>query len=541
MQQKDLKLQRKRLSALPVIQETIDHIGLGDLLVQFVGNKRYASALLVTLKNILLERGALYRVQDWAKEFEPAFIDEHTLNDDVIGRALDKLYESDRASMQTKCVLATIKKCGLSTDVIHNDTTSVSVSGRYESQDKGAIQLKRGHSKDHRPDLKQLVYGLSVTEDGALPVHFKTYDGNQTDDTTHQETWLTLRGLLGRSDFIYVADSKLCTEENLKFIDRNQGRFITVVPKTRLETKDFSNEAYHSQVRWENLWRRRISRKKDKYDQFEVAQGFYQMREGYAMYWYRSSEKMKRDIAERESKIAAAQDKLIALMSTKRRGPKTAKALMTAADKILAKTKTSEWINVIIEQKDEVIYRKSSRGKPGKDASYRRIDRKIPKLVYTLNRDAIAKSKSMDGIFPLTTNAKLTALEALKHYKYQPKLEKRFTFLKSVTCVAPIFLKNNRRVEALMFVYFLALLVSAVIERKLKLAMVDKRVESLPTLPEGRLSKNPTWEQILRLFEHHYRHELYDGKAPIKTFSDPLSPTQSQVLNLLKIPAMAYG
>lgn len=71
MQQKDLKLQRKRLSALPVIQETIDHIGLGDLLVQFVGNKRYASALLVTLKNILLERGALYRVQDWAKEFEP--------------------------------------------------------------------------------------------------------------------------------------------------------------------------------------------------------------------------------------------------------------------------------------------------------------------------------------------------------------------------------------------------------------------------------------------------------------------------------------
>ncbi len=119
---------------------------------------------------------------------------------------------------------------------------------------------------------------------------------------------------------------------------------------------------------------------------------------------------------------------------------------MTAADKIPAKTKTSEWINVIIEQKDEVIYRKSSRGKPGKDASYRRIDRKIAKLVYTLNRDAIAKSKSMDGIFPLTTNAKLTALEALKHYKYQPKLENGFTFLKSVTCVAPIFLKNNRRV-----------------------------------------------------------------------------------------------
>jgi transposase len=541
MQHKNLKLQRKRLSALPIIQETIDHVGLGGLLEEFVGNNRYASALLVMLKNVLLERGALYRVQEWAKEFEPSLIDEQALNDDLIGRALDKLYEADRASMQTKCVLSTIKKCGLTTDVIHNDTTSVSVSGRYESQDKCAIQLKRGHSKDHRPDLKQLVYALSVTEDGGLPVHFKTYDGNQTDDTTHQETWLTLRGLLGRSDFLYVADSKLCSEENLKFIDRNQGRFITVVPKTRLETKEFSKEAYHSQVRWEALWRRRVSRKKDKYDQFEVAQGFYQLREGYAMYWYRSSEKMKRDIAERDNKIAAATDKLTNLMSTKRRGPKTAKALMAAAARILAKTKTSDWINIIIEQKDEVTYRKSSRGKPGKDASYRRIDRKIPKLVYTLNHESIAKSKSMDGIFPLTTNANLNALEALKHYKYQPKLEKRFTFLKSVTQVAPIFLKNNRRIEALMFIYFLALLVAAVIERKLKLAMVNNGIESLPTLPEGRLSKSPTWEQIVRLFEHHHRHALYDGIRSIKTFSDPLAPIQCQVLALLNISTAAYG
>ena len=45
-----------------------------------------------------------------------------------------------------------------------------------------AIQLKRGHSKERRPDLKQLVYSLCVTSDGAVPVHFKAYDGNQTDD-----------------------------------------------------------------------------------------------------------------------------------------------------------------------------------------------------------------------------------------------------------------------------------------------------------------------------------------------------------------------
>jgi hypothetical protein len=92
-----------------------------------------------------------------------------------------------------------------------------------------------------------------------------------------------------------------------------------------------------------------------------------------------------------------------------------------------------------------------------------------------------------------------------------------------------------------MFIYFLALSVAAVIERKLKLAMVNKGIESLPTLPEGRLSKSPTWEQIVRLFEHHHRHALYDGIKSIKTFSDPLAPIQCQVLALLNISTAAYG
>ena len=117
------------------------------------------------------------------------------------------------------------------------------------------MQLKRGHSKDHRRDLKQLVYNLCVCTDGAIPIHFKCYDGNQTDDTLHVETWLTLRGILGSSDFIYVADSKLCTSANMKKIDREQGRFVTIVPKTRGEVKEFFNECYEGGMRWSLLTR----------------------------------------------------------------------------------------------------------------------------------------------------------------------------------------------------------------------------------------------------------------------------------------------
>ena len=77
-----------------------------------------------------------------------------------------------------------------------------------------------------------MVYSLCVTSDGAVPIHYKAYDGNQTDDTTHWETWQALCRLLGKSDFIYVADSKLCVRETLLRIDGQQGRFVTILPRT---------------------------------------------------------------------------------------------------------------------------------------------------------------------------------------------------------------------------------------------------------------------------------------------------------------------
>ena len=63
------------------------------------------------------------------------------------------------------------------------------VTGAYDGQNAKAVQLKRGHSKERRPELKQLIYSLCVTCDGAVPVHFKAYDGDQTDDGIHLETW----------------------------------------------------------------------------------------------------------------------------------------------------------------------------------------------------------------------------------------------------------------------------------------------------------------------------------------------------------------
>lgn len=77
-------------------------------------------------------------------------------------------------------------------------------------------------------------------------------------------------------------------------------------------------------------------------------------------------------------------------------------------------------------------------------------------------------------------------------------------------------------------------------ERELRQAMQSQQIKLLQPLPGSRPSQTPTIEQLLRLFENRDRHELYDKDRVIKSFAEPLSPVQSQILNLLKIEPTVY-
>jgi len=111
---------------------------------------------------------------------------------------------------------------------------------------KKTVFMTNGHNKNHRPDLKQILWILTVTADGAIPIRYEACDGNITDDTTHVETWNTLCKLLGRKDFIYIADSKLCVTDTMKHIAGNDGFFITILPATRKEEQDFRDFLFSS-------------------------------------------------------------------------------------------------------------------------------------------------------------------------------------------------------------------------------------------------------------------------------------------------------
>jgi transposase len=541
MQEKNLRLRGLRVGALPILNDFIERVGLREELTVALRNLDYADALLGLIKNILIDRNALYAINEWTALYDSGLVAQGKMGDDKIARALDRLFAADRATLQTRIVLAAMKNFGLRMEQIHNDTTSVMVRGAYDGQNAKAIKLKKGHSKEHRPDLKQLVYSLCITADGAVPVHFKAYDGNQTDDGIHLETWSRLRTLLQHPRFIYVADCKLCTEKSLRTIDAERGFFVTVVPKTRSEVETFTDAVLAGDVRWEEILRKRCDRDKKAFDVIECAVGPYHLREGFSLHWYRSSQKKKHDKQDRDERIERTTERLKSLDLRRMRGPKTDAAIGKRVNEIIARQGATQWVTAEVKWDAVEKFKAVTRGKPTADTPFRRTIQQVPQLHVSLKAENIARSAAMDGIFPLTTNTKEKPIEVYQIYKYQPRIEKRHALLKSTLDVAPIWLKKNTRIEALMFLEFIAQMIAALIERALRQTMVEKKIELLFSLPEGRASKTPTIEQVLRLFENQSKHALYEGDRLIQQFADPLTPVQSQILQLLSIPAAAYG
>jgi transposase len=124
-----------------------------------------------------------------------------------------------------------IQEFNIKNDICHNDTTSASTYGNCDNhRTSKSIEITFGYSKKHRQDLKQLVWSLSVSSDSGFPLLQKAYSGNTADVDTYVKQWQNLIDLLGYQDFLYVADSKLTTKENITQIHNENGSFLAPVP-----------------------------------------------------------------------------------------------------------------------------------------------------------------------------------------------------------------------------------------------------------------------------------------------------------------------
>jgi transposase len=208
---------------------------------------------------------------------------------------------------------------------------------------------------------------------------------------------------------------------------------------------------------------------------------------------------------------------------------------------ILEKHHVVGYIKVERTVREDHIFKQARRGRPGPATNYRKITKRRFDIEWTIDQDAIAYDHMSDGMYPLITNDRaMSPAQALEAHKGQPMIEKRFEQIKTVHEISPVLLKNEGRIEALFTLYFLALLVQALIERELRLAMKRENIHELPLYPEQRACTRPTTEQILRLFSLAERYQfLQDGRAT-QIFHVQFTELQRQVLALLGVPEDAF-
>jgi len=556
------ELDSRLLGPLPVINAFLERLGVAGLLEAFLPHDDArlklapAKAIAVVVRNLVVHREPVYALGEWAAPFDAALLGLHAeevglLNDDRVGRVLARLFDADRASLLTRVVLDAIDSFDIDVSQLHNDSTSIRLAGVHARADgrsrggKPTAKATWGHSKDHRPDLKQLVWILTVTADGAVPIAYRAADGNTTDDLTHVATWDGLVALLGRRDFLYVADCKLATRANMDHIARERGRFVSILPASRNEDRQFRDWIVDHDPGFVQTHRRPARRDGDPDDVWETAEAPWPSAEGHRIVWVRSSAKTARDAEARRDRIArgaAALDDLNARLASPKTRLKTVVAVEQAARDALEHTAATRWISFTVTEDTAERYRQEKRGRPGKDTRYRRHTRTHHHTTWRVDEDQVARDAASDGCFPLISNdAQMTAAELLAAYKYQPNLEKRHAQLKGTQLVAPVFLHDPARIEGLLCCHFIAMLIQALIERQIRRAMAAAGLRQLSLYPEDRGCAAPTAARVLEIFTGLSRHQLRDRDGRlIQTFQPQLNDLQRQVLDLLDIPQTVY-
>ncbi len=411
-------------------------------------------------------------------------ISPEDLNDDVLGRTLDRIYEANLTDLFLKIALQVMQKVHFETNLLHADTTSVSVHGNYEHIDgTPAIQITYGHTKDNRPDLKQFVLS-TITNQHGIPLFVKTYSGNASDKKNLIESIQQLRAAVQLPENVYfIADSALYAAENIRQLS-NGVQWITHVPSTINEVKTLLHTGLS------------LNTGKDtRYSFYETISDY----GGIPQKWVLVHSK---NMQARKEKTFEKSLERMDMQTTK--SFKKLSSLEFACEKD-AQAAADHWVKnhpwyqynhftiVPVSRKVEV-----KRGRP------RKTDELL--IVYsvqaeiTRNSEVILAEKEKLGRFILASNdLSLDPETMLDFYKNQSAVEKGFRFLKDKSFrISEIYLKKPERIEALSMVMVLTLLIYSVAEWMIR-TRLKERDEFVPN-QVNKPTQNPTLKWIFMDF-----------------------------------------
>ncbi len=466
------------------------------------------------ITNILTDRKALYKIHEFYEDkdvdkfFGPGIKAEH-FNDDALGRILDAFYEANPKEIFTSIALKSIATYNIQVKTIHADTTSKSVYGEYDTCDEENLQIVRGHSKDRRPDLKQIMFGLANTNKKVL-VGGEVLNGNTSDKTWNNSFIQEIRTNLqqaGTKDIIYVADSSFVTEDNLQVAEGDKETpktiFISRLPGNFNLEGELKQKALSKPEGWVHIDTPHAKKAAAVYKIQSFTDCLYDT--PYRFIVCHSSHLDGRKIKALQAAIQRENTQITKAVEERETVDFYCEEDAQAALEKFISENSLEYHSLSGKTtKEDRVKKRTQRGRPRKDEGKEVETWFKVKIKVFEEHVKIDKHKEKAGLFVLITNElspeKISDTEVLTEYKEQSSVEINFKILKDPYFVDEIYLKDPKRVQAFGYILLLALMVYTLIEYQVREALLKE--EQPLIIPGGIKSHKPTARAILELLEN---------------------------------------
>lgn len=500
-------MQVTRPDHLPVIAAFCHRVGLMETINRVVPTQMevdVGTIVQAMVLDTLSGRSPLYRLVEFFEHQDSNLLFGRQVpctafNDTTVGRAMDAIFEVGAQKLFSEVAFQACRRFPLDIGHVHFDTPSVSLWGDYDVCHLGSekLNITYGHSKDKRPDLKQFLIKMLCVERN-IPILGGCENGNRSDKTINNALLTRIskhmaRHGLSTGAFLYVADSAMVTEDNLKAIGHNA--FVTRLPFSYNEACRVVTEAV-AQGQWEEIGSLNETpstarRPPAQYGVTEKTVTLYDQQ--YRAVVVHSTAHDKRRLKRIEREISNSAITLSKLLAEETKREYFCKADAEAAALCLRQASTQlHHIHASVTEK--VRY---GRGRPSKDSP-----RKVASVRYLLdarvaeNTEQIKRKREEAGCFVLLTNVPVqgdrtkTGADLLRAYKDQYGIERNYSFLKDPLIVNDTFLKKPERIEVLGAILLMALLIWNLIEHVLRKHVAEKDVD-LPGW-DNKTTRRPT-------------------------------------------------
>lgn len=450
--------------------------------------------------------------------FRPGVLASH-FNRFKLGRSLDKVFGYGCDVLFSEICLDVCRQAGVELRFHSLDTTTFSLTGAYvPDSDESAIRIVRGYSKDHRPDLKQVVLETIVSQDGGIPLLCKSWDGNTSDTKIFEARAADLITQFQDADApcYLVADAKLYTKDNADNLSRLS--FITRIPETIKVVGQVIKQAWEKDA-WQVI-DGALAYQSLALSHYGITQRWI------VVYSKQAEQRAEKTIAKAQKREYDTIQKALFHLQAQRFNTQqdAQKALLSIAKKL-------KYHHIDHRQIQQHI-RYAKKGRPTPKTPIRDIRWQITADI-SPDEEKIQVLQQRKATFVIATNIwdeQLSDQDIIQAYKGQRAVETGFRFLKDPHFFASsLFLKKTTRIQALLTVMTLALLVYSVAQRTMRACLADQH----DTLPNqiGQPTPRPTLRWLFQVLDGIHRVTLH---TPTKTDTmiEGLSDIRIKILRL---------